>query len=88
MGMDSFYSPSGDSKTEENIQKVWDQLTGKAKGSFKLIEVAQGRTLPVKKQAKGVAMMSFKELCDEARGSPDYQALGRNFSTVILRGVP
>lgn len=33
-------------------------------------------------------MMTFSELCDEARGSPDYQALGKNFSTVILRGVP
>ena len=32
--------------------------------------------------------MTFKELCDEARGSPDYQAIGRNFNTLILRGVP
>ena len=33
-------------------------------------------------------MCTFKELCDEARGSPDYQALGREFKSVILRGVP
>ena len=52
------------------------------------IQVAQGRTLPVKRQAKLVAEMTFKELCDSARGSPDYQALGHNFNTVILRGVP
>lgn len=32
--------------------------------------------------------MSFNELCDEARGAPDYQALGRNFTTIILRKVP
>ena len=32
--------------------------------------------------------MSFYELCDEARSSPDYQALGRNFNTIILRKVP
>ena len=52
------------------------------------MEVAQGRTIPVNRQAKGVAEMSFSELCDEARGSPDYQAIGRNFNTLILRGVP
>ena len=32
--------------------------------------------------------MTFSELCDDARGSPDYQALGKHFSTIILRGVP
>ena len=88
MGMDSFYSPAGDPKTDLRIQKVWNQLTGNSRGSLQVVDVAQGRTLPVSKAAKGVAMMSFKELCDEARGSPDYQALGKNFSTLILRKVP
>jgi len=32
--------------------------------------------------------MTFSELCDEARGSPDYQSIGHNFNTLILRGVP
>ena len=87
MGMDSFYSPLGPD-TNKKIQQVWDGLTGQTKGSFSTLEVAQGRTLPVNRQAKGVAEMTFKELCDEARGSPDYQAIGRNFNTLILRGVP
>lgn len=52
------------------------------------VEVAQGRHMPVKRQAKGVAELTFTELCDEPRGAPDYQAIGRNFNTVILRGVP
>ena len=30
----------------------------------------------------------IETLCDEARGSPDYQAIGRNYTTLILRGVP
>ena len=71
MGMDSFYSPTGP-ETKKNIQIVWDQLTGNAKGSLMTVQVAQGRTIPVKKQAKQVAEMTFKELCDDARGSPDY----------------
>ena len=32
--------------------------------------------------------MTFKELCDQARGSSDYMAIGKNFNTLILRGVP
>lgn len=44
--------------------------------------------MPVKRQAKGVAEMTFKELCDQPRGSPDFQAVGTAFNTLILRGVP
>lgn len=53
-----------------------------------MIEVAQGRTLNVLKSAKGVAMLSFSELCEQAKGASDYQALARSFTTVILRKVP
>lgn len=87
MGMDSFYSPFGP-ETVGKIQAVWDGLTGNSKGTFSQVEVAQGRTLPVRRQAKGVAEMSFTELCDEPRGSSDYMAIGREFNTLILRGVP
>ena len=87
MGMDSFYSPVCPD-TDTKIQQVWDQLTGSTRGTFSSIEVAQGRSLPVKRYAKGVAEMSFQELCDEARGSPDYMAIGKNFNTLILRDVP
>ena len=32
--------------------------------------------------------MTFTELCDEPRGSPDFMAIGKNFNTLILRGTP
>jgi predicted ATPase len=35
-----------------------------------------------------VAEMTFDELCKEARGSPDYMAIGERFHTIILRKVP
>ena len=35
-----------------------------------------------------MAELTFSELCDDARSSPDYQALAKSFNTVILRGVP
>ena len=47
-----------------------------------------GRTLHVPKALKGVAVFSFKRLCAEARGAPDYLAIARAFHTVILVGIP
>ena len=42
----------------------------------------------VPKSLKGVAVFSFKRLCGEARGAPDYLAIARHFHTVILVGIP
>jgi cell division protein ZapE len=47
-----------------------------------------GRSLHVPKALKGVAVFSFKRLCGEARGAPDYLAVARAFHTVILVGIP
>ena len=33
-------------------------------------------------------MFSFKRLCGEARGAPDYLEIARTFHTVILVGIP
>ena len=40
------------------------------------------------KALKGVAVFSFKRLCAEARGAPDYLAIARRYHTVILVGIP
>jgi cell division protein ZapE len=52
------------------------------------IPVQGGRTLHVPKSLKGVAVFSFKRLCGEARGAPDYLAIARRYHTVILVGIP
>ncbi|WP_174297154.1 cell division protein ZapE [Sphingomonas bacterium] len=52
------------------------------------LPVSAGRTLRVPKALKGVAVFSFRRLCGEARGTPDYLAVARAFHTVILVGVP
>jgi len=44
--------------------------------------------LHVPKALKGVAVFSFKRLCSEARGAPDYLAIARAYHTVILVGIP
>jgi cell division protein ZapE len=52
------------------------------------LPVGKARALTVPKALKGVAVFSFKKLCGEARGAPDYLAIARRFHTVILVGIP
>ena len=52
------------------------------------IAVPGGRTLHVPKSLKGVAVFSFRRLCGEARGAPDYLAIARRFHSVIIVGIP
>jgi cell division protein ZapE len=52
------------------------------------IPVQGGRSLHVPKCLKGVAVFSFKRLCGEARGAPDYLAVARRFHTIIIVGIP
>ena len=50
--------------------------------------ISGGRILHVPKSLKGAAVFSFKKLCGEARGSPDYLAIARRYHTVFLVGIP
>lgn len=52
------------------------------------LPVQGGREIRVPKCVKGVAVFSFKRLCGEARGAPDYLAIAHRFHTVILVGIP
>lgn len=52
------------------------------------LDLGGGRVLHVPKALKGVAVFSFKRLCAEARGAPDYLAVARHFHTVIIVGIP
>ena len=79
MGMDSYYYPAGNADTESKITQMWNQLTNKAKGTFMNVEVAQGRVIPCQKTSKNVAEFTFKELCEDNRGSTDYMAVAENF---------
>jgi len=79
MGMDSYYHPTGDPKTTESIEKIWNQLTNNSKGEFGMITVAQGRFIECQKSAKNVGEFTFKELCEGNRGSTDYMAIAENF---------
>lgn len=53
-----------------------------------MIDVAQGRFINCNKHSKLVGEFTFKELCEDNRGSTDYMAVAEYFQTMIIRGVP
>ena len=75
MGMDHYYSPAGDPEVTASLDEMWNSLTNDNPGEFKIVTVAQGRTIPCNKTFKNIAEFTFDELCDDARGSTDYMAI-------------
>jgi cell division protein ZapE len=91
-GVDTWRTPNGPeatAATREAFFKMTDFAIEDARHVPKAdLDVGGGRMLHVPKSLKGVAVFSFRRLCGEARGAPDYLAIARNYHTVILVGVP
>jgi len=90
--LDTWHTPLGDPATDK-VREAFFRLTDFAPEDAdhvpsEELDVGGGRTLYVPKSLKGVGVFSFKKLCGEARGAPDYLALARAFHTVILVGIP
>jgi cell division protein ZapE len=91
-GQPVWYSPFGEAATDA-ARAMFFRLTDyppedRAHVPSEELIIAGGRTLLVPKSLKGVAVFSFKKLCGEARGAPDYLAIARRFHSVILVGIP
>ncbi|MEM6475484.1 MAG: cell division protein ZapE [Pseudomonadota bacterium] len=91
-GLDTWHTPLGDDATEK-VREAFFRLTDfapedAANVPSSELNVGGNRTLHVPKSLKGVGVFSFKRLCGEARGAPDYLAVARAFHTVILVGIP
>ena len=91
-GLPTWYVPNGP-EASEALSKAFFRLTDyppedRENVPSTDIPVSGGRTLHVPKCLKGVAVFSFKRLCGEPRGAPDYLAIARRFHTVILVGIP
>lgn len=87
-----WHSPNGQEATDA-LSTAFFRLTDyppsdRAHVPSEDISVQGGRTLHVPKSLKGVAVFSFKRLCAEARGAPDYLAIARKFHTIIIVGIP
>jgi cell division protein ZapE len=91
-GMPTWYVPNGAEATRA-LSDAFFRMTDfpvedRANVPAEDIPVQGGRSLHVPKSLKGVAVFSFKRLCGEARGAPDYLAVARRYHTVILVGIP
>jgi cell division protein ZapE len=91
-GLATWHYPLGDAATAQ-VREAFFRLTDFAPEDAAHVpstdlDVGGGRLLDVPKSLKGVAVFSFKRLCAEARGAPDYLAIARAYHTVILVGIP
>lgn len=91
-GFPTWYVPNGRAATEA-LSRAFFRLTDfpvedREHVPSEELAVPGGRTMHVPKSVKGVAVFSFKRLCREARGTPDYLAIARRYHTVIVVGVP
>ena len=91
-GRPTWYVPNGPEATRA-LSDAFFRLTDyppedRAHVPAEELKVPGGRILHVPKSLKGVAVFSFRRLCGEPRGAPDYLAIARRFHTIILVGVP
>lgn len=88
----TWHTPLGDEATAK-VREAFFRLTDFAPEDAEHvpseeITVGENRTLHVPKSLKGVGVFSFKRLCGEPRGAPDYLAIAQHFHTVIIVGIP
>ncbi len=88
----TWHIPLGDAATEK-VREAFFRLTDfapedAANVPSEELSVGGNRTLHVPKSLKGVGVFSFKRLCGEPRGAPDYLAIAQHFHTVIIVGIP
>lgn len=90
-GLKTYYTPV-DVETTDALRKVFWALTDRDVGDPTTvpsdeIEV-KGRKLFVPKSAMGAAVFSFKRLCVNPLGAPDYLAIAWRYHTVFIVAIP
>ncbi|MFM9890216.1 MAG: cell division protein ZapE [Rickettsiales bacterium] len=72
---------------DDFLLESWQQLVGNAPSEPLWLEV-QGRILRIDKHARGVAWLTFNELCARPLGANDYLSLAKVCHTLLLQGIP
>jgi cell division protein ZapE len=85
-GLKVYHTPL-DFSASQAMDAAWRRLTDQASGDPKELEV-QGRLVPVRQAAKGVARFSFNELCAQPLGAADYLAIAHAFHTLLIDDIP
>ncbi len=85
-----WHSPNGEKATKD-LSEIFFRLTDYPPDHnvpSETLQISEGRTLEIPRALKGVAVVSFKKICGEARGSADYLAIARKYHSVIMVGIP
>jgi len=80
-----YHSPC-DAAAEANLAAWFDELAPEAGRAGEL--VVEGRPIPARKLADGVAWFDFAAVCQTARSAADYVELARTHHSVLLSRVP
>jgi len=84
--MEVFLTPAGaeaDRKLDDDFRSL---STGFTPSPVTL--TVQGRKIEIPLAAEGVALVSFKDLCERPLGAADYLAIAECFHTLLVRGIP
>jgi len=85
-GMTVYHQPLGPAAAA-TLAAAFARLTDDAAGAPTTLMV-QGRSVAVRRAAKGVACFSFADLCERPLGAADYIAVAMHFHTVIIADIP
>ena len=81
-----FHSPL-DVAAQENLNRYFEQLSTEPRTKGQRLEVNH-REIQTLKEADGVLLIDFSELCQQPRSQHDYIELSRCYHTVLLANVP
>lgn len=82
----SYYFPL-DAHADKFVHQSYNEFTNFAPLQARALEVL-GRKVILSSVNGDIALTSFDELCVEALGPVDYKEIAREFSTVIIAGIP
>jgi cell division protein ZapE len=83
----TLYFQPADNAAKAEIDAIWSRLVGSEDG--KPAEVAcNGRMIAVPQAASGVARFTFWDLCAQPLAGPDYLAIAKAYSTLIVEDIP
>ncbi len=81
------YMFPADGAADDFLLATWSSLTDGAASEPLRIDV-QGRVLRLDKHCKGIAWLTFEELCVRPLGASDYLELSKMCHTLLLQGIP
>ncbi|HZP89291.1 MAG TPA: cell division protein ZapE [Burkholderiales bacterium] len=76
-----------DAKSEAMLKDAFARIADEPGEENDTLEI-EGREMPVRRVAPGIAWFDFQALCEGPRASADYIELARRYHTILVSGVP